>query len=103
MPADYYGGSDEDSMDDKPEMGRDDDAGKVDEEEKDTTALIPKTLFAGKDFKPGDEIVLKIVHLYEDEAEVEYAHGDEKEEGKPEPSMMDQARGRMNAMAGGDE
>lgn len=37
------------------------------------TALLPKSILAGKEFKPGDEVVLEIVHLYEDEVEVKYA------------------------------
>ena len=37
------------------------------------TTLIPKSILAGKDFQPGDEVVLKIVKLYDDQAEVEYA------------------------------
>lgn len=53
------------------------------------TALIPKSLLAGKDFKPGDEVVLKIVRFTNDEAEVQYAYGDEgdeEEEQAPEPA-----------------
>lgn len=70
---------------------------KPESEEGDQTALIPKTLFAGKDFKVGDEIVLKIVHLYEDEAEVEYASEPSKEE-KPK-STMEEAEGGLDRMA----
>lgn len=50
------------------------------------TALIPKSLLAGKDFKVGDEIVLKIVALHEEDAEVEYApEKPDKEEQASEP------------------
>lgn len=34
------------------------------------TALLPKSILGGKDFNPGDEVVLKVVRLYDDEVEV---------------------------------
>lgn len=37
------------------------------------TALIPKSVLGGKEFKPGEEVVLKVTHVYEDEVAVEYA------------------------------
>lgn len=46
------------------------------------TTLIPKSILAGKDFKPGDEVVLKIVKLYDDQAEVEYATEKGKDSGR---------------------
>lgn len=65
---------------------------KGDEDEKDegVTALLPKSILAGKEFQPGEEVVLKIVHIYDDEVEVAYATGeesDEKEEGGDSPTM----------------
>ena len=51
------------------------------------TAMLPKSILAGKDFKPGEEVVLKIVKLYPDQVEVAYSYGDEggdKEEGPGE-------------------
>ena len=48
------------------------------------TGILPKTLMAGKDFKPGEEIVLKVVAVHENDFEVEYSHGDEKEESSGE-------------------
>lgn len=50
------------------------------EESEGTTALLPKSILAGKEFKPGEEVVLKIVHIYDDDVEVEYATGKEDEE-----------------------
>ncbi len=52
------------------------------------TGILPKELMAGKDFKVGEEIVLKITAIHENDFEVEYAYGDEKEEkgGKEEYS-----------------
>jgi hypothetical protein len=35
------------------------------------TALIPKSLFQGREFKPDEIISLKVVHLFEDEVEVQ--------------------------------
>jgi hypothetical protein len=60
------------------------------------SALIPKALLAGKEFKPGEEVVFKIVHMYEDEVEIEYATDDKKDTKK---SNMDMAMDGMDAMA----
>lgn len=55
------------------------------------TALLPKSILAGKKFEPGDEVVLRIVRFHGDEVEVAYApekpgEGDEeKGEGPPPP------------------
>lgn len=65
------------------------------------SALIPKSLLAGKEFNPGDELVLKIVALHGDDVEVEYATGkDDSKEG--DAPMSDARKGigdRMRAMA----
>lgn len=37
------------------------------------TALLPKSILAGKSFKVGDEVVLKITGMHENEIQVEYA------------------------------
>lgn len=37
------------------------------------TAMLPKSILAGKEFKPGDEVVLKIVAMQDDSVVVEYA------------------------------
>src|SRR6478672_1653296 len=92
--ADYYS-SDEQAApseaqgETKPEMDKSEDG--------EQTALIPKTLFAGKDFKVGDDIVLKITHLYDDEAEVKYSSED-KDESKPK-STMEEAESGLEKMA----
>ena len=44
------------------------------------TGILPKALMAGKDFKVGDEIVLKITRVGENDFEVAYASGEGKEE-----------------------
>lgn len=63
------------------------------------TALLPKSMFAGKEINPGDEFVFKVVRLYEDEVEIEYAPEkphDEEMEGKP---AMQESMGGMDKMA----
>lgn len=44
-----------------------------DENEGGVTATLPKSILAGKDFKPGEEVVLEIVAIHDDEVEVKYA------------------------------
>lgn len=60
------------------------------------TALLPKSIFAGKDYKVGDEIKLKIVHDYDDEVEVQCMH-DKKDNNSNDQSSsyMDDALGKM--------
>lgn len=43
------------------------------EKGEEATAVIPKALLAGKEWKPGDEIMLQIVQVNEDGAVVKYA------------------------------
>lgn len=73
------------------------------ESAKGQTALLPKSILAGKEFNPGDEVVLKIVRLYENEVEVEYATGEEEEhpnQPMSEPSAdMTAAEGKLESMA----
>jgi hypothetical protein len=60
-----------------------------DQKENETSALLPKSILAGKEFKVGDEVVLKIDAMYDDEIEVSYATGKEdkpKDEGESEMS-----------------
>lgn len=61
------------------------------EEEGDSqTAEIPKGVLGGKDFKPGEEVVLEVVQVMEDSVLVKYASekGGEKEEGEPKGKGM---------------
>lgn len=39
-------------------------------EEVGETALLPKSILAGMEFKPGEKLVLEMVHEYDDEIEV---------------------------------
>ena len=56
------------------------------EESKPTTAVLQKSILAGKEFKPGDEVILKIVAMHDGEVEVAYATGEEKSESGAEKS-----------------
>lgn len=58
-----------------------------DESTETPTALIPKSLLGGKEFKAGEEVVLKIVKVYGDEVEVEYATGDSPKEKTPDEEI----------------
>lgn len=62
-----------DMMDHGPEGGRTKDG---------ETALLPRTIFSGKELTPGSKCTFEVVKVYEDEVEVKYV----KEE-NPRPSM----------------
>jgi hypothetical protein len=65
-------------------------APKMEEKEESTkgeTGILPKSLMGGKEFKPGEEIVLKVVAVHENDFEVEYSHDESKEEQGSEPPM----------------
>ena len=47
--------------------------GESEETEESPRGLLPKSILMGKEFKPGDEIVLKIDAIHDDEVEVSYA------------------------------
>lgn len=61
------------------------------------TAVIPKALLAGKEFKPGEEIIFKIVSIHDDEVEIAYATGEGDKEEK-----MDSAPSESAPAGGGD-
>lgn len=77
------GGMDEMYSDAEPAAKKPDDA----TEGEGATATIPKALLAGKDFKPGEEIVLRIVSIGEDDAVVEYAPPKGEEEPHDDSEM----------------
>ena len=60
-------------------------------------AILPKSILAGKEFKPGEEVVLKIVEIHDDEVVVEYApsKGGEGEEGYSEPKSTPEMESLM--------
>lgn len=70
------------------------------EEDSESTALLPKSILMGKKFKPGEEVVLKIVHIYDDEVEVAYAKSSDQEEEKDDGSEMDRSSSPMKSSMG---
>lgn len=71
---------------------------KDNESEEGETALLPKSILAGKKFEVGEEVVLKIVHEYDDEIEVAYATGKDEKEESDNPDMA-AAHSEMDKMA----
>lgn len=61
------------------------------------TAILPKSILAGKEFKPGEEVVLKIVAIHDNDVEVEYA----SEEGSKEEEAGETPKEEAAEMAGG--
>lgn len=87
----------EDYFDDSPKMEPKD----MQKEGTEQTGLLPKALMAGKDFKVGDEIVMKITAIHEKDFEVEYApekEGSKEEEAGETPA---EERAEMAGMGGG--
>jgi hypothetical protein len=74
------------------------DADPSEDQEHETSALLPKSILAGKDFKVGEEVVLKIDAIHDDEIEVSYATGKSKEPDADE-SAMDTAKGGLDSYA----
>lgn len=70
------------------------------EDEGGETALLPKSILAGKDFQPGEEVVLKVVHIYDDEVEVEYAPEKPETPASPEAMSADEEIEGMATMKG---
>jgi hypothetical protein len=58
------------------------------EEEKggEPTALLSKSVLGGKEFKEGDEVVLKIVKVHDQDVEVAYATEDPENKGESPPA-----------------
>lgn len=75
-----------------------------DEHKDDETALLPKSILMGKTFNPGDEVVLEVVRLLDDQVEVKYASekGGEEEEapegGGKEPAPTGGGDSEMSSM-----
>ena len=72
------GGPDEQKPEDQADDKHEDDQSPV--------TTIPKSLLAGKDFAPGDEVVFQIVSLHENEAVIRYAPEKPKEGAEGEES-----------------
>lgn len=65
------------------------------------TAVLPKSILMGKDFKVGEEVVLKITAIHGDEIQVEYAQDKGSEKGGEAP--MEEAPAAPAAGGGGSE
>lgn len=105
--SDFYPSEDDGASPSQPKGGNtpeDKNGGDDDEKMEGDTALVPKSLLGGKTFNPGDEVVFKIVHIYDDEVEVEYSTGaeegkknaDDEGDGEDMKSAMD----KIGSMAG---
>jgi len=101
MPS-YYDDSNEMDDESSPTKAEGDDSSpkskSKEEDDNMPTALIPKSLLAGKDFKPGDEIVFKIVHLYDDEAEIAYATEKKSKDDSGESDRGDEMDNSMKSL-----
>jgi hypothetical protein len=78
-------GPKEDFYDDAPEQAGGEKEGgdeKKGESEDYPTAVLPKSILMGKDFKPGDEVVLRITEMHDDQITVTYAPAEEQEKPK---------------------
>lgn len=60
------------------------------------SALIPKSALSDK-CKPGDVVTMKVVHVYDDEVEVEYMSKKHKDEESDDE--MANAEGELDGMA----
>lgn len=91
-----------------PDVGDDQSAPDTDQEpdstdknEKDSgseTTLIPKSMCAGMEIKPGESLTFKVVSVHDDEVEVEYDSGNEKKQTDSED--MSSAMSGMDSMSG---
>ena len=68
-----------------------------DREDNEETALLPKSLLLNKDVAPGDEVILKVVHVYDDEVEVAYGTKDKDKD--EDEGTMDGANATLDEMA----
>lgn len=55
------------------------------------TAELPKSVLGGKEFKPGEEVVLQIVQVMEDSVLVKYATGEGEGEKEETPEAQAEA------------
>lgn len=81
----------DDSYDDDDDSGRDSkDGTPKDNDEDAASALLPKSVLGDHKLKPGDQVMLEVVHIYEDEVEVKYGRKDkEKKEKRDQDSDND--------------
>lgn len=122
MPEDdeMYGGGSESgpgrAQDPDKKEDEDQDKGETTDEKSEDegageSAMLPKSILAGKHFDPGDEVVLKVVAIHGDEVEVEYSEsgtkdnyretkGGSMDDGSPRGDAYKGIGKRMGAMMG---
>lgn len=82
MPVIYKKDRD-DSYDDDDDSGKDSkDWTPKDNDEDASSALLPKSVLGDHKLKPGDQVMLEVVHIYEDEVEVKYGRKDKEKKEK---------------------
>jgi len=64
------------------------------------TALVPKSILAGKELQPGDTVTFKVVHLYDDEVELRPASESNEEEEETEDMSASEEIDAMAQMPG---
>lgn len=73
-----------------------------DEQAGGNTALLPKSLFGGKELKPGDTVTLKVSQVHEDEIAVEVAESEPaeqpQEQSQPSEAQPPGVGGPMSSM-----
>ena len=62
------------------------------------TAEIPKAILGGKDFKPGEEVVLEVVQVMENSVLVKYASDSGEDEAPTEPAAPAPQGGPMSSL-----
>lgn len=104
MPTDYYADAAAPAATAEPEVKE---PAEPKEEASDSqTAELPKAVLGGKDFKPGEEVVLQVVQVMEDSVLVKYATEEKKPEEEEEAPPEEPAPapvpggggGQMNSM-----
>lgn len=81
MPV-IYGKNHKESDDDgySEDSGMDSKDGMAKEDNDDSaSALLPKSVLGDHKLKPGDKVILEVVHIYEDEVEVKYGKKGDKD------------------------
>jgi len=73
--SDDDGYSDDSGMDSKDGMAKEDN-------DDSASALLPKSVLGDHKLKPGDQVILEVVHIYEDEVEVKYGKKNKKDKDK---------------------
>jgi len=101
MPS-YYDDSDEMDDSSSPTKSEGDESSSKskakEEDDNQVTALLPKSILMGKKFKPGEEVVLKIVHEYDDEIEVAYATEKKSKDDSGESDRGDEMDNSMKSL-----